>query len=140
MPDRPAPSVTRLLAEVHAYRVANMAPEVLQANIDQRRHLEETADRAAWVKPGDVIKPFVLPEVLGITFTASAEQRERDRAKGGGLGAELGTGQWELPYPTIVVVNQQHVVAFADVHPDWLVRTEAAAVIDAVRALVQVPA
>jgi peroxiredoxin len=226
MPDRPGPSVTRLLAELHAYRVANMAPEVLQANIDQRRHLEETANRAAWVKPGDVIEPFVLPEVLGgtvdlaelladgpvvllffrfancpacnislrhyqqelypalaelgvtlvaispqvpeklaairnrfgfafpvasdsdyrltrslgITFTASAEQRERDRAKGGGLGAELGTGQWELPYPTIVVVDQQRVVTFADVHPDWLVRTEAAAVIDAVRALVQVPA
>jgi peroxiredoxin len=35
---------------------------------DQRRHLEETADRAAWVKPGDVIEPFVLPEVLGGTI------------------------------------------------------------------------
>jgi peroxiredoxin len=225
MTDSPAPSVTRLLAELHAYRVAHMAPEVLQANIDQRRHLEETADRAGWVKPGDVIEPLVLPEVLGgtvdlaellaagpvvllffrfancpacnislrhyqqelypalaslgatlvavspqvpeklaairnrfgfgfpvasdsdyrltrslgITFTASAEQQERDRAKGGGLAAELGTGQWELPYPTIVVVDQQGVVTFADVHPDWLVRTEAPAVIDAVRALVQVP-
>jgi peroxiredoxin len=226
MTDSPAPSVTRLLAELHAYRVAHMAPEALQANIDQRRHLEETAARAAWVKPGDVIEPFVLPEVLGgtvdlaellaagpvvllffrfancpacnislrhyqqelypalaglgatlvaispqvpeklaairnrfgfgfpvasdrdyrltrslgITFTASAEQQERDQAKGGGLAAELGTGQWELPYPTIVVADQQGVVTFADVHPDWLVRTEAPAVIDAVRALVQVPA
>ena len=198
----------------------------VQANIDQRRHLEETADRAAWVKPGDVISPFVLPEVLGgtvdlaellaagpvvllffrfancpacnislrhyqqelypalaslgatlvavspqvpeklaairnrfgfgfpvasdssyqltrslgITFTASPEQQERDRARGGGLAAELGTGQWELPYPTIVVLDSRGVVTFADVHPDWLVRTEAPAVIDAVRALVQVPA
>jgi hypothetical protein len=67
MTDTTAPSVTRLLAELHAYRVAHMAPEVLQANIDQRRHLEETADRAAWVKPGDVIEPFVLSEVLGGT-------------------------------------------------------------------------
>jgi hypothetical protein len=45
MTDSPAPSVTRLLAELHAYRVAHMAPEYLQANIDQRRHLEETAGR-----------------------------------------------------------------------------------------------
>jgi peroxiredoxin len=226
MQDRPAPSVTRLLAELHAYRVAHMAPEALQANIDQRQHLEETADPGAWVKPGDVIEPFALPEVLGgtvdlaellavgpvvllffrfancpacnislrhyqqelypaladlgatlvaispqvpeklaairnrfgflfpvasdsdyrltrslgITFTASAQQQQRDRAKGGGLAAELGTGQWELPYPTIVVLDQQRVVTFTDVHPDWLVRTEAAAVIAAVRALVQVPA
>ena len=226
MPDRPAPSVTQLLAELHAFRVAHLAPEYVQGNIDQRRQLEETADRAAWVKPGDVIEPFVLPEVLGgtvdlaelltagpvvllffrfancpacnislrhyqqelypalaslgatlvaispqvpeklaairnrfgfgfpvasdsdyqvtrslgITFTASAEQQERDRAKGGGLAAELGTGQWELPYPTIVVLDSRGVVTFADVHPDWLVRTEAPAVIDAVRALVGVPA
>jgi peroxiredoxin len=226
MTDRPAPSVTGLLAELHAFRVAHLAPEYVQGNIDQRRHLEETADRAGWVKPGDVIEPFVLPEVLGgtvdlaellaagpvvllffrfancpacnislrhyqqelypalaglgatlvavspqvpeklaairnrfgfgfpvasdsdyqltrslgITFTSSPEQQERDRAKGGGLAAELGTGQWELPYPTIVVIDSRGVVTFADVHPDWLVRTEAPAVIDAVRALVQVPA
>lgn len=226
MTDRPVPTVTGLLAELHAFRVAHLAPGYVQANTDQRRHLEETADRAAWVKPGDVIAPFVLPEVLGgtvdlaallaegpvvllffrfancpacnislrhyqqelypalaslgatlvaispqvpeklaairnrfgfgfpvasdssyqvarslgITFTASAEQQERDRASGGGLAAELGTGQWELPYPTIVVLDSNAVVTFADVHPDWLVRTEAPAVIDAVRALVQVPA
>jgi hypothetical protein len=75
MPDRPAPTVTGLLAELHAYRVETMAPAALAANIGQRRLLEETADRDAFVK--------------------------------------------------------------AD---DWLVRTEADVVIDAVRALVQVPA
>jgi len=83
---------------------------------------------------------YQLTRSLGITFTSSPEQQERDRAKGGGLAAELGTGQWELPYPTIVVVDSRGVVTFADVHPDWLVRTEAPAVIDAVRSLVQVPA
>ena len=226
MPDRPTPTVTGLLAELHAYRVQTMAPAALQANIDQRRLLEETADRDGFVQVGDVVEPFTLPEVLGgtvdldqllaagpvvllffrfagcpacnislrhyqqelypalaslgatlvavspqvperlaairnrfgfgfpvasdsdyqltrslgITFTSSPEQQERDRAKGGGLAAELGTGQWELPYPTIVVLDSRGVVTFADVHPDWLVRTEAPAVIDAVRALVQVPA
>ena len=42
--------------------------------------------------------------------------------------------------PTIVVIGQDRVVRFADVHPDWLVRTEAEAVIEAVRPLVTVPA
>jgi hypothetical protein len=36
------------------------------------------------------------------------------------------------------VIDQSRVVRFADVHPDWLVRTEADAVIDAVRPLVPV--
>jgi peroxiredoxin len=226
MSDRPSPSVTGLLADLHAYRVRTMTPADLQANIDQRRLLEETADRAAFVKDGDAVEPFTLPEVLGgtvdlerlladgplvliffrfsgcpacnislrhyqqelypalaelgatlvaispqvpgklaaiknrygfglpvasdtesrlgrrfgITFAPSSEAKARALAKGNDLGAELGTGTWELPMPTVVVIDTNRVVRFADVHPDWLVRTEADAVIDAVRALVQVPA
>jgi peroxiredoxin len=227
MPDKPAPTVTGLLAELHAYRVQTMAPEALAANVDQRRLLEETADRDAFVKPGDVVEPFTLPEVLGgavdldrllaagpvvllffrfagcpacnislrhyqqelypalaelgatlvavspqvpgklaaiknrygflfpvasdtgsalgrrfgITFSPTPEARARALAKGADLGAELGTGDsWELPMPAVVVIDSDRVVRFADVHPDWLVRTEADVVIDAVRALVQVPA
>jgi hypothetical protein len=52
----------------------------------------------------------------------------------------LGTGKWELPMPTIVVIDRSRVVRFADVHPDWLIRTEAAPVIDAVHSLTAVPA
>ena len=226
MPDRPTPTVTGLLAELHAYRVQTMAPEALAANIDQRRLLEETADRDAFVKPGDLVEPFTLPEVLGgavdldellavgpavllffrfagcpacnislrhyqqelypalaelgatlvavspqvpgklaaiknrygflfpvasdtgselgrrfgITFAPTPEAQARALATGSDLGAELGTGSWELPMPAVVVIDANRVVRFADVHPDWLVRTEAGPVIDAVRALVQVPA
>jgi peroxiredoxin len=215
MPDRPTPTVTGLLAELHAYRVQTMAPAALAANIDQRRLLEETADRDAFVKAGDVVEPFTLPEVLGGTVdldqllatgpvvllffrfagcpacnislrhyqqelypalaalgaalvavspqvpgklaaiknrygflfpVASDTGSELGRRFGitfaptHDLGAELGTDSWELPMPTIVVIDADRVVRFADVHPDWLVRTEADAVIDAVRALVQVPA
>ena len=114
MSDRPAPSVTGLLADLHAYRVRTMAPADLQANIDQRRLLEETADRDAFVKAGDVVEPFTLPEVLGGTVDL-----ERLLADG----------------PVVLLL-----VRLADVHPDWLVRTEADVVIDAVRALVQVAA
>jgi peroxiredoxin len=201
MPHRTAPSVTRLLADLHAYRVQHMAPADLQANIDQRRLLEDTADRKAFVKPGDVVEPFTLPEVLGgtvdldhllasgpvvllffrfagcpacnialrhyqaelypalaeygatlvavspqvpaklaairnrfgfpfpvasdlgyqlgrrfgITFRASEEAQRRSRVKGGDLGAELGTGEWELPYPTVVVIAQVRALVSAPV-------------------------
>jgi peroxiredoxin len=67
MPDRPTPTVTGLLAELHAYRVQTMAPAALAANVEQRRLLEETADRDAFAKAGDVVEPFRLPEVLGGT-------------------------------------------------------------------------
>ena len=226
MTDQPAPSVCQLLADLHAYRLQTMAPADLQVNIDQRQLLEDTADRAAFVKAGDVVEPFWLPEVLGgiieldrlladgpvvllffryegcpacnialrhyqlklypalaalgvtlvavspqvpgrlaaiknrfgfgfpvvsdtgnglarrlgITFTSSTASQAHARANGTDLGQVLGTGQWELPMPTIVVIGQDRVVRFADVHPDWLVRTEAVAVLEAVRPLAAVPA
>lgn len=226
MTDRPAPSVCQLLAELHSYRVQTMAPADLQINIDRRQLLEDTADRAVFVKAGDIIEPFALPEVhggtieldrllaagpvvllffryegcpacnialryyqtelypaltelgatlvalspqvpdrlaaiknrfgfafpvvsdtgnglarrLGIAFTASPASQAHARAHGSDLGEVLGTGQWELPMPTMIVIGQDRVVRFADVHPDWLVRTEAEAVIEAVRPLVAVPA
>jgi peroxiredoxin len=226
MTDQPEPSVRRLLADLHAYRLENMAPADLQVNIDQRELLERTADRSGFVKAGDVVEPFSLldvhggtveldgllergPAVLlffrfagcpacnialrhyqtelyprlaelgatlvaispqvpgrlaaikerfgfgftvasdpdnglarrfGITFVCSPESQENIRSKGGDLSVDLGTGKWELPMPTIVVIGSDRVVTFADVAPDWLVRTEAATVIDAVRQLVTVPA
>jgi peroxiredoxin len=221
MPETPAPSVTRLLADLHAYRQQTMAKEDLQVNIDQRQLLEDTADRSSFVRPGDIVEPFSLPEVhggtveldrllaqgpavllffryagcpacnialrhyqyelyppladlgvplvaispqvperlvaikdrfglgfpvasdtgsalsrrLGISFTASEAAQAHARARGGDLGEVLGTGRWELPMPTIVVVGPDRVVRFADVHPDWLVRTEAGAVLRAVRGM-----
>jgi peroxiredoxin len=224
--DQPAPSVCQLLADLHASRLQTMAPADLQINIDQRQLLEDTADRAAFVKAGDVVEPFALPEVhggtielkrllaagpvvllffryegcpacnialrhyqaelypaltelgatlvalspqvpgklvaiknrfglrfpvvsdtgngvarrFGITFTSSPASQAHARAHGSDLGEALGTGQWELPMPTIVVIGQDRVVRFADVHPDWLVRTEAEAVVEAVRPLAAVPA
>jgi peroxiredoxin len=226
MTDRPGPSVCQLLGDLHAYRVQTMPPADLQVNIDQRQLLDDTADRASFVKAGDVVPPFALPEVhggiieldrllaagpvvllffryegcpacnialryyqtelypaltelgvtlvalspqvphrlvaiknrfgfgfpvvsdtgnglarrFGITFTCSPASQAQARAHGSDLGEVLGTGRWELPMPTIVVVGQDRVVRFADVHPDWLVRTEAEAVIEAVRPLAAVPA
>jgi peroxiredoxin len=214
-------SVRQLLADLHAERVATWDPKALQVNINQRRTLVDTADRAAFVKPGDTVPSFRLPEVdggevtlegltakgpavlvffrfatcpacniaipyyartlwpglnalgaslvaispqvperlveikrrhdlpfqvasdlgnalgrhFGVLYEFDAASKAAAQAKGGFIGDTTGTGTWELPMPTVVVIDRQGVVAFADVAPDWLVRTEADVILDAVRSL-----
>lgn len=77
---------------------------------------------------------------FGILYTADEASQAAQRAKGGFIGETTGTGTWELPQPTVVVIGRDQVVKFADVSPDWLARTEAEPVITAVRALAAVPA
>ncbi|MCU1345939.1 MAG: alkyl hydroperoxide reductase [Acidimicrobiia bacterium] len=76
-----------------------------------------------------------LARRFGITFVASEATQQASRARGADLGEITGTGTWELPMPTIVVIDQDRVVRFADVHPDWLVRTEAAPVLEVLKVL-----
>lgn len=49
----------------------------------------------------------------------------------GWIGALTGTGSWELPQPAVIVIDRDHVVRFADISPDWLRRTEAGPIVDA---------
>lgn len=77
---------------------------------------------------------------FGILYTADEASQAAQRARGGSIGETTGTGTWELPQPTVVVIGRDHAVKFADVSPDWLVRTEAEPVIAAVRSLAAVPA
>lgn len=60
-------SVNQLLADLHAHRVATFKPEDLAYNINQRQHLADHADRSKFVKLGDRIENFALPEVDGGT-------------------------------------------------------------------------
>jgi len=60
-------SVNKLLADLHAHRVATFKPEDLAYNINQRKELVETADYGRFVKPGDRLGNFELPDVDGGT-------------------------------------------------------------------------
>ncbi|NGM48767.1 AhpC/TSA family protein [Caulobacter sp. 602-2] len=77
---------------------------------------------------------------FGVLYTADQASQDAQRAKGGFIGDVTGTGTWDLPQPAVVVIDRQGVVRFADVSPDWLVRTEADPIIAAVRALTPAPA
>ncbi|MBI6885043.1 peroxiredoxin-like family protein [Pseudomonas putida] len=72
---------------------------------------------------------------LGILYSFDEPSRNVALAKGGSIGEITGTGTWELPQPAVVVIDSDGTVAFAEVSPDWLVRTEAEPVIQAVEKL-----
>jgi peroxiredoxin len=214
-------SLHQIFRELHAERVRTMDPAKLAININQRKTLVDTADPSKWVKAGDKLHPFDLPEVdggrvrlnellergpavlvffrfegcpacnlalpyyqrnllpglrelgaslvaispqvperlkaikerhslqfsvasdlnnelgrqLGILYAFDEASRESSLASGKPIGEVTGTGTWELPQPTAVVIGQNGVVRFADVHPDWLLRTEAEPILAAVAAL-----
>jgi len=198
-----------------------MDPALLKINIDQRSTLVKEADYGGFVKAGDIVSPFTLPEVdggevnleallskgpvvliffrfagcpvcnltlpfyerqlyaplsafgatlvavspqvperlveikrrhtlsflvasdlgnllgkrFGLVFTADAASQASSLARGTFLGDVTGTGTWELPMPAVIVIDQKYVVRFADITPDWMARTEAEPIIDAVRSL-----
>lgn len=73
----------------------------------------------------------VLGRRFGITF-AQGEVPEGQPTPGW-IGELTGTGTAELPQPAIVIIDTDRAIRFVDVSPDWLKRTEAPQVIDAVR-------
>ena len=82
----------------------------------------------------------VLGRKLGILYTANAATRATAQAKGTFIGDTIGTGTWEIPQATALVIGADRRVRFAEVSPDWLVRTEAEPILSAVRELLAVPA
>ena len=67
---------------------------------------------------------------FGVLYEFDEASKASARAKGGFIGDTTGTGTWELPMPTVVVIDRRGVVAFVDVSPDWLVRTEAEPILE----------
>ena len=66
-----------------------------------------------------------LGKHFGIVFSPTEEAQKNAEAKGTNLGEITGTGTAELPMPAIIVIGQDGIIRYADVSPDWLVRTEA---------------
>lgn len=74
-----------------------------------------------------------LARRFGILYSFDEASRRLSQESGAPIGEVTGTGTWELPMPTAVVIDQTATVRFADVSPDWLVRTEPLDIIGAVR-------
>jgi peroxiredoxin len=77
-----------------------------------------------------------LARRFGILYTFDEASQQAAVSQGGlGIGEVTGTGTWELSQPTVVVIGQDQRVYFAEVSPDWLLRTEADPILAAVSEL-----
>jgi peroxiredoxin len=72
---------------------------------------------------------------FGILYTFDEASQQAALSRNTPIGDVTGTGTWELPKPTVLVIDRNKVVRFVDVSADWLVRTEAGPIIEAVRRL-----
>lgn len=118
-----APEVARLGATL-----IGVSPQVPERLIDIK-------ERHALSFPIASDKDNAIGRRLGILYTFDEPSQQSSIASGSPIGDVTGTGTWELPMPATIVIDQAGIVRFADVSPDWLVRTEPGDVIDTVRAL-----
>lgn len=72
---------------------------------------------------------------FGILYSFDEASRRLSIESGSPIGEVTGTGTWELPMPAAIVIDRAGTVQFADVSPDWLVRTEPDDIIAAVQAI-----
>lgn len=70
---------------------------------------------------------------FGITF--ARDEVPAGQPTQGWIGELTGTGTAEFPQPAVVIIDRDRTVRFADVSPDWLVRTEAPRILAAVAQL-----
>jgi peroxiredoxin len=118
-----APELKRLGA-----RLVAVSPQVPEKLVDIKRRHELSFDVAS-----DIGNE--LGRRFGILYEFDEASRASALKAGRGIGDVTGTGTWELPQPAIVVIDRDATVRFADVSPDWMVRTEAEPVLAAVRQL-----
>jgi peroxiredoxin len=77
-----------------------------------------------------------LARLFGVTFEPDDEAKARALARGGRAMSDVtGASTWELPKPAVIVIGQDQRAAFVDVTPDWLARTEAGPILEAVESL-----
>lgn len=106
--------------QVAGIKLVAISPQVPERliTIKQRHNLGFTVAS----DPGNA-----LARALGITYEANAASRSGGEGPGW-IGEVIGTGTWELPQPTLLYIEPDGMIAFANISPDWLVRTEANAV------------
>ena len=72
---------------------------------------------------------------LGVAFEQAEDVLQAQRALGVDIRDGNADGAIELPIPTVLVVDRDRIVRFADVHPDYASRTEVEAIVSALAEL-----
>lgn len=110
-------------------RLVAVSPQIPERLVDIKRTHGLSFDVAS-------DKGAKLARRFNILYAYDEPSRKAALAKGRPIGDVTGTATWELPMPAIVVIDGNRVVCFADVSPDWLLRTEPETVVDTVARLV----
>ncbi|HEY3843933.1 MAG TPA: peroxiredoxin-like family protein [Acidimicrobiales bacterium] len=76
-----------------------------------------------------------VAEAIGILTAPSPEARAAQLELGLDLTAVNADGTTELPMPTTVIVDADHVVSWIDVHPDYTTRSEPGEILAALDAV-----
>lgn len=76
-----------------------------------------------------------LARELGLAFQPVADVLEAQRALGVDISEGNVEGSTELPMPTVLIVDRDRVVRFADVQPDYASRTEVPTILAALAGL-----
>ena len=108
-------------------RIVAISPHLPQKGLDDIRARHDLSFPVA------ADRDNVLGRRFGITF--SRGEVPAGQPTPGWIGELTGTGTAEFPQPTVILIDSDHIVRFVDVSPDWLVRTEASAILAAVRQL-----
>jgi peroxiredoxin len=119
-----------LMPQLAAYsaRLVAISPETPDASLSTQERAELTytvlSDAGAQ-----------LADTLGITFDPSEEGLAAQRTLGLDIRTTRADDGTRLPMPTVLIVDPDHVVRFADIQPDYTARTEAADIITALKTL-----
>jgi peroxiredoxin len=76
-----------------------------------------------------------VAKALGIVTSPSEASREVTQQLGIDLREANADGGYELPIPTVVLVDGDGVIVWSDIHPDYTTRTEVADILSAVAQL-----
>ncbi|WP_405164958.1 AhpC/TSA family protein [Nocardia sp. NBC_01499] len=76
-----------------------------------------------------------LAHRLGIAFQQADDVLAAQRTLGLNLTQVNAEGSIHLPRPTVLIIDQDHIVRFIDVHPDYTSRTEVADIVAALENL-----
>ncbi len=112
----------------HSARLVAVSPETPDASLTTQER-----DELTYTVLSDT--DAELASALGITFQPSEEGLAAQRELGVDIRTTRADGGTELPMPTVLIVDPDHVVRFVDTHPDYTGRTEVSDIIAALDAL-----
>jgi peroxiredoxin len=124
------------------YYNAHLAPELARRGATLVGVSPQISDRLREIKDKHRLDFLIATDAdndlgrrFGILYSFDEPSRRLSTESGNPIGDVTGTGTWELPMPSVVVIDQDATVRFADVSPDWLVRTEPEDILAAIDAL-----